>query len=177
MSVRSTSRDFRALLRPGAAVVLPGVSNALAARVVADLGFPAAYITGAGIANTYLGLPDIGLLSLPEIASHVTAISGAVAIGVSTPFTRSVRTLSVKVSSRTLGIVQPASLSRNPLTPTECGGRRRSLRPPPESIDRPRRIHSALALAFVRCNRARWDRQDHIQMGPIRCPLGHVPVF
>ena len=70
----STRRQFRALLKPGAAVVLPGVSNALAARVVADLGFPAAYVTGAGIANTYLGIPDNGLVTLSELVDHVAAI-------------------------------------------------------------------------------------------------------
>src|SRR3954465_6951717 len=74
MATRSTSRDFRALLQPGAAVVLPGVSNALAARVVADLGFPAAYITGAGIANSYLGFPDNGLVTLTELTDHVATI-------------------------------------------------------------------------------------------------------
>ena len=70
----STAQDFRALLTPGAALVMPGVSNALAARVVADLGFPAAYITGAGIANTFLGIPDNGLVTLSELADHVAAI-------------------------------------------------------------------------------------------------------
>src|SRR5262245_35365804 len=74
MTATSTRRQFRTLLKPGAAVVLPGVSNALAARVVADLGFPAAYITGAGIANTYLGIPDNGLVTLSELADHVAAI-------------------------------------------------------------------------------------------------------
>jgi len=62
------------MLKPGAAVILPGVANALAARVVADCGFPAAYITGAGIANTFLGIPDNGLVTVSELASHVTAI-------------------------------------------------------------------------------------------------------
>ena len=52
--------------------MLPGVSNALAARVVADLGFSAAYVTGAGIANTYLGIPDNGLVTLSELADHVS---------------------------------------------------------------------------------------------------------
>src|ERR1700745_3693221 len=66
--------DLRSLLKPGAALLLPGVSNALAARVVADLGFPVAYVTGAGIANTYLGIPDNGLLTLTELVEHVTAI-------------------------------------------------------------------------------------------------------
>jgi 2-methylisocitrate lyase-like PEP mutase family enzyme len=66
--------DLRNMLQPGAAVLLPGVSNALAARVVADLGFPVAYVTGAGIANTYLGIPDNGLVTLTELADHVAAI-------------------------------------------------------------------------------------------------------
>src|SRR5215470_2788504 len=70
-----TSRhELRDLLTPGAALLLPGVSNALAARVVADLGFAAAYVTGAGIATTHLGIPDNGLVTLSELADHVAAI-------------------------------------------------------------------------------------------------------
>ena len=72
-------REFRTMLSPGAALLLPGVSNALAARVVADQGFPVAYVTGAGIANTFLGVPDIGLVTLTELAEHVAAIREAFA--------------------------------------------------------------------------------------------------
>src|SRR5437660_6460326 len=72
-------RQFRQMLSRGAALLLPGVSNALAARIVADQGFPAAYVTGAGIANTYLGIPDNGLLTLTELIEHVTAIREAFA--------------------------------------------------------------------------------------------------
>jgi 2-methylisocitrate lyase-like PEP mutase family enzyme len=68
------AHELRDLLTPGAALLLPGVSNALAARVVADLGFAAAYVTGAGIANTHLGIPDNGLVTLTELADHVAAI-------------------------------------------------------------------------------------------------------
>jgi 2-methylisocitrate lyase-like PEP mutase family enzyme len=77
MHNRVSRREFRNMLTPGAAVLLPGVANALAARVVADLGFPVAYVTGAGIANTYLGIPDIGLVSVTELADHVAAIRDA----------------------------------------------------------------------------------------------------
>src|SRR4029079_8684442 len=70
----STRKQFRAMLRPGAALILPGVANALAARVAADCGFGAAYVTGAGIANTFLGIPDNGLVTVSELADHVTAI-------------------------------------------------------------------------------------------------------
>jgi 2-methylisocitrate lyase-like PEP mutase family enzyme len=71
---RSTRRAFRDALKPGAALILPGVANALAARVVADQGFSSAYVTGAGIANTFLGIPDNGLVTLTELVDHVTAI-------------------------------------------------------------------------------------------------------
>jgi 2-methylisocitrate lyase-like PEP mutase family enzyme len=70
----STRKQFRALLKPGAALILPGVANALAARVVADCGFGAAYVTGAGIANTSLGIPDNGLVTVTELVQHVVAI-------------------------------------------------------------------------------------------------------
>src|SRR5215510_795925 len=70
-------RELRNMLVPGAALLLPGVANALAARVVADQGFAAAYVTGAGIANTFFGVPDIGLVTLSELAAHVAAIREA----------------------------------------------------------------------------------------------------
>src|SRR5262245_15987594 len=70
----STRHEFRDLLKPGAAMLLPGVANALAARVVADTGFAAAYVTGAGIANTHLGIPDNGLVTLTELTDYVHAI-------------------------------------------------------------------------------------------------------
>jgi len=77
MTSRVSRRDFRNMLSPGAALLLPGVSNALAARVVADQGFAAAYVTGAGIANTFFGVPDIGLVTVTELAEHVAAIREA----------------------------------------------------------------------------------------------------
>jgi 2-methylisocitrate lyase-like PEP mutase family enzyme len=73
----TTRGDLRNMLGPGSALLLPGVSNALAARVVADLGFSAAYVTGAGIANSFLGVPDNGLVTLTELVDHVAAIRDA----------------------------------------------------------------------------------------------------
>jgi 2-methylisocitrate lyase-like PEP mutase family enzyme len=105
MTERSAGRGFRGLLKPGAAVVLPGVANALAARVVADLGFAAAYVTGAGIANTYLGIPDNGLVTLTELADHVAAIRdvfpGPLMVDADTGFGNAVNlTRTVKVLER-----------------------------------------------------------------------------
>ncbi|HET7889088.1 MAG TPA: oxaloacetate decarboxylase [Bradyrhizobium sp.] len=62
------------------ATIFAGAANGLFARIIEDLGYEAVYVTGAGIANMYLGAPDIGLTTLTEIANHVAAISDAVAV-------------------------------------------------------------------------------------------------
>src|SRR5688500_1972043 len=59
---------------------MPGAANALAARIIEDLGFEAVYLSGAGLTNTFLGLPDLGFVSLTEIAQHTAAIRDAVAL-------------------------------------------------------------------------------------------------
>ena len=48
----------------GAGLLVPGAANALAARVIEDLGFEAVYLTGAGVTNTFYGLPDLGFIDL-----------------------------------------------------------------------------------------------------------------
>jgi 2-methylisocitrate lyase-like PEP mutase family enzyme len=69
---------FRQLVESGTTLVVPGASSALVARLIEEAGYPATYVTGAGIANTYLGMPDIGLLSLTELAAHVGAMRNVV---------------------------------------------------------------------------------------------------
>ena len=59
------------------ALLVPGAANALTARIVADLGFEAIYLTGAGLANTEHGVPDIGLVTLTELERATRAIAGA----------------------------------------------------------------------------------------------------
>jgi 2-methylisocitrate lyase-like PEP mutase family enzyme len=74
----SCNKRLRDLLRARKAMLLPGAANALAARVIEDLGFAAVYVTGAGVTNTFLGMPDIGLISVTELANHVGAMREAV---------------------------------------------------------------------------------------------------
>ncbi|HET6241847.1 MAG TPA: isocitrate lyase/PEP mutase family protein, partial [Arthrobacter sp.] len=78
--VTTTTRALRTRLAEGPLLVAPGAANALAARVIEDTGFEAVYVTGAGIANSFLGVPDIGLVTLTELAAHVEAIRDAVAL-------------------------------------------------------------------------------------------------
>jgi 2-methylisocitrate lyase-like PEP mutase family enzyme len=74
--------DLRRRLTAGAGLLVPGAPNALAARIIEAAGFEAVYVTGAGLANAYLGVPDLGLTTVTEVADHVAAIREAVAVPV-----------------------------------------------------------------------------------------------
>lgn len=71
------NRQFRARLGESRPVLMPGAANALAARIIADMGFEAIYLSGAGLTNTYLGMPDLGFVGLGEIAQHTSTIRDA----------------------------------------------------------------------------------------------------
>ena len=60
------------------AVTVPGAPNALFARLIEDLGFEVVYVTGAGIANMQLGVPDLGLTTISEVSNTVASISDVV---------------------------------------------------------------------------------------------------
>jgi len=65
---------FRARLATGELMRLPGAFNPLSARLIQDKGFEGVYISGAVIAAD-LGLPDIGLTTLTEVAARGQQIS------------------------------------------------------------------------------------------------------
>jgi len=60
--------------------MLPGVPNAAMARQVERAGFDAVYVSGAGMANATAGVPDIGLLTLTEVAQLAGYVANAVEI-------------------------------------------------------------------------------------------------
>jgi 2-methylisocitrate lyase-like PEP mutase family enzyme len=123
MTSRAPRRELRKMLAPGAALLLPGVANALSARVVADQGFAAAYVTGAGIANTFFGVPDIGLVTVSELAAHVAAIrdvfSGPLVVDADTGFGNAVNML------RTVQLLERAGADalqiEDQVFPKRCG--------------------------------------------------------
>lgn len=65
---------FRAGLASGRLQVFPGAFTPLSIRLIADKGFDGAYISGAVMAAE-LGLPDIGLTTLSEVAHRAHQIS------------------------------------------------------------------------------------------------------
>jgi methylisocitrate lyase len=75
----SKSKRLRELIAKGA-VMMPGVPNASMARQVEQGGFDAVYVSGAGMANSTAGVPDIGLLSMEEVVRLAGYVAHAVRI-------------------------------------------------------------------------------------------------
>ncbi len=76
---QTKSSRLRELIARGC-VLMPGVPNAAMARQVEQVGFGAVYVSGAGMANATAGVPDIGLLTLTEVAQLAGYIAKAVKI-------------------------------------------------------------------------------------------------
>ena len=69
---------LRALLGSGRLVRAPGAYDALSARLIAQAGFDAVYMTGYGASASAIGAPDVGLLSMSEMARRASDIADAV---------------------------------------------------------------------------------------------------
>jgi methylisocitrate lyase len=75
----SPATRLRELISNGC-VAMPGVFNASMGRLVEKSGFDALYISGAGLCNATAGVPDIGLLTLTEVAQLAGYVAKAVKI-------------------------------------------------------------------------------------------------
>jgi 2-methylisocitrate lyase-like PEP mutase family enzyme len=73
-------RTLRQKLAGPGIVVAPGCHDALGARILEQAGFEAVYMTGNGLSAAMLGAPDLGLLTLTEMASRARAIAGSISV-------------------------------------------------------------------------------------------------
>lgn len=72
----SPAKRLRELLAGEELIVAPGVYDGISASLVDSLGFDAAYMTGAGVCASAYGVPDIGLLTLSEMAERARVLAG-----------------------------------------------------------------------------------------------------
>lgn len=63
----ATVTSLRSRLGAPEVLIVPGVYDAVGARLVERAGFDAVYLTGAGASMAGLGMPDIGLASFKEV--------------------------------------------------------------------------------------------------------------
>jgi 2-methylisocitrate lyase-like PEP mutase family enzyme len=71
---------LRSRLKQAGALLCPGVYDALSAALAVEAGFEALYLSGASIAYTLLGSPDIGLVSMTEVADVLARIRDRVSL-------------------------------------------------------------------------------------------------
>lgn len=86
MTAKERRKALKALLGPGKTIAVPGVYDAVSAKLVENAGFPIAYVGSYTSAASRLGQPDVGILSLPEMAAHAQCVVDAVRIPVIADF-------------------------------------------------------------------------------------------
>ena len=79
--MRTTTR-LRQLLNARKTIVAPGCYNALSAKILDTVGFPALYMTGYGTSLSLLGMPDAGLCTMTEMHGNARYIANAVKVPV-----------------------------------------------------------------------------------------------
>jgi 2-methylisocitrate lyase-like PEP mutase family enzyme len=85
--MRPSIADLLAASEP---LVLPGVYDALSARLAVEAGFPAVFLSGYAMSATRLARPDVGLLTQSEVLETArlvcSAVSGAVIVDIDTGY-------------------------------------------------------------------------------------------
>lgn len=77
-----TRAAFRDLVSSARPLVVPGAHDPLSARMVEAAGFPAVYVGSYATSAAGHGLPDVGALTLTELADHAARVSRAVSVPV-----------------------------------------------------------------------------------------------
>lgn len=115
--------DLAMRLKQPELLVAPGCYDALSALLIERSGFDAAYVSGASIAYTRFGRPDIGLVSFSEVADTVAAIRERVhlplIVDMDTGFGNA---LNVQRTVRALARAGASALQlEDQVTPKRCG--------------------------------------------------------
>jgi 2-methylisocitrate lyase-like PEP mutase family enzyme len=79
-SARALRDALRARIREDRVLIVPGVSNVFEALLAQRAGVEVLFVTGAGIANALYGYPDIGLVTLTEIADVNRRIARSISV-------------------------------------------------------------------------------------------------
>ncbi len=82
LATQSRCRALRDALGAREILVAPGAYDAITARLIEANGFAGVYVTGGGTTNAHLGLPDLGLMTMSEMALIVSRIANAVSLPV-----------------------------------------------------------------------------------------------
>ncbi len=111
------------LLQSETPLLIPGVYDGITAQLVRKAGFPAAYVTGAGLSLSILGQPDINTVSYGELLARVWQISsvfqGPLLVDIDTGFGGSLNIARVIQDFTRLNVA--AVQIEDQLSPKRCG--------------------------------------------------------
>ncbi|MFA7467808.1 MAG: isocitrate lyase/PEP mutase family protein [Desulfotomaculaceae bacterium] len=74
------TQKLRQLFNEQGIIVAPGAADALVAKIIEQAGFPALYMSGAGVSYLTLGKPDVGLITMTEMIQKAAYLAEAVSI-------------------------------------------------------------------------------------------------
>ena len=80
--IANRSAQLRKMLDNNDIIIAPGAYDGISAQLIEKAGFPAIYITGAGVASSRLGLPDMGLATMNEVLDTARNIINVTSIPV-----------------------------------------------------------------------------------------------
>lgn len=72
----SPGKKLRELINAPQILAMPGIFDGYSAHLVEQFGFPAGFISGAGVSESHLGQPDVGLMGMEENLRVSRAIVG-----------------------------------------------------------------------------------------------------
>jgi 2-methylisocitrate lyase-like PEP mutase family enzyme len=75
-----TRESLRKKVEERRGLLVPGAFNAMSAKIIADEGYEAVYLTGAGLTNMYYAMPDLAFIGLRDVAEQTARIRDAVDI-------------------------------------------------------------------------------------------------
>ncbi len=75
-----TNKRFSDLIASNDITVVPGCYDALSAKIIEKVGFDAAYLSGAGVSNTKLGIADTGFVTQTEMRRRIEYVTDAISI-------------------------------------------------------------------------------------------------
>lgn len=117
------STQLRKLLRGDRIIVAPGAYDALSARLIEQAGFSAIYVTGAGVASSRLGVPDIGLTTMNEVLETAKNIGNVTNIpvicDVDTGYGNAINLMRTVREFERIGVA--AIQVEDQITPKRCG--------------------------------------------------------
>lgn len=70
----------QSLLPPGQCLSVPGCWDGFTALLIEQAGFPAAFLTGGGLSMARFGRPDMGLVSMAQVAETIAVITDRISI-------------------------------------------------------------------------------------------------